>query len=207
MFKIASRFLLVLLLVQTVFVKQVVAAESPDVMLNRITKDMLTTLRDRDDELRTKPNLIFEIIDKILVPHVDSMGMARWVAGRHAWSKANQSQRIRFANEFRDLLIRTYASTLIAYNNQTVEYLPIRGDVANKRRVQVNSLIREPGKDPIKVAYRLISKANGWKVYDISIEGVSLLKGFQSQFSTEIQQKGIESVIKRIQEHNKKPLS
>lgn len=182
------------------------AKEQPDVMLHHITKDMIEALRVNDKKLRENPDKIYPIIDKLLVPHIDWVAMARWVVGRNAWIKATQQEQGQFANEFKDLLIRTYASTLNAYNNQTIDYLPIRGGTAGKSRVQVMSFIREQGKEPIRVAYRLVDQGDAWKVYDISIEGVSLLKGFQAQFSTELQQHGIKALIERLHEHNEKPL-
>lgn len=181
------------------------ASEAPDAMLQRITQEMITALRQHDKELKDNPDKIYPIIDKILVPHIDWLAMSRWVVGRSAWERATDAQRQRFSNEFKDLLIRTYASTLRAYNNQTIEYLPIRGGIA-KPRVQVNSLIRESGREPIKVAYRLANQGEKWQVYDISIEGVSLLKGFQSQFAQELQQKGLDALIDRLHHHNEKPL-
>lgn len=180
--------------------------EAPDKLLEHWTHEVISALRKHDQELRQNPDRIYTIIDQILVPHVDWLAMSRWVVGRNVWSTASEAQRARFTKEFKDLLIRTYASTLRAYNNQTIEYLPIRGGVAGKSRVQVASLIRESGREPIKVTYRLINQNGDWLVYDISIEGISLLKGFQSQFAQELQQKGIDSVIQRLHQHNEKPL-
>lgn len=185
---------------------QAYPSERPERLLERVTDQMISTLKRHHEHLKRNPQGVIEIIDKILVPHVDEQAMARWVAGRNAWQKATQKQRVLFTNEFRDLLIRTYASTLMEYDNQRIEYLPIRGGVQGKKRVQVASIIREPGRDPINVTYRMVAKSNDWKVYDISIEGVSLLKGFKSQFSQEIERQGMERVINRMKEHNKKPI-
>lgn len=185
---------------------QAYPSEPPEKLLERVTHQMLVTLKKHNQQLKKNPQGVVEIIDKILVPHVDETAMARWVAGRNAWQTATPTQRALFTNEFRDLLIRTYAVTLMEYDNQKVEYFPVRGGLKGQSRVQIASIIREPGKDPINVSYRLVAKNNAWKVYDISIEGVSLLKGFQSQFSTEIQRNGIESVIQKLKEHNKKPI-
>lgn len=182
------------------------AKEAPDILLKRVTQELITELRQQDSALKKSPNKMYGVIDRILVPHVDWHAMARWVVGRTAWSKATPDQRERFAEEFKDLLIRTYSSTLQAYNNQTIEYLPIRGGLEGKNRIQVASLIRESGKEPIHVTYRLADKGDSWKVYDITIEGVSLLKGFQSQFAQEVQQGGLEPLIQRLHQHNEKPL-
>jgi phospholipid transport system substrate-binding protein len=185
---------------------KVIAQEDPDILLKRVTNELVFALREQDKLLKQNPDKIYDIIDQILVPHVDWHSMAQWVVGRHAWQRASEADRKQFANEFKDLLIRTYASTLRAYNNQTIEYLPIRGGFAGKDRVQVSSRIKEPGRESIRVNYRLVNKGNAWRVYDITIEGVSLLKGFQSQFAEEAQRGGLKPLIKRLHTHNEKPL-
>lgn len=182
------------------------AKAPPDEMLKHVTQDLISALRSQDQSLQEHPDKIYAIINQILVPHVEWHAMSQWVVGRVAWAKASDKDKEAFASEFKDLLIRTYASTLQAYNNQTIEYLPIRGGVAGKKRVQVVSRIRESGREPIQVTYRLVDQGDDWKVYDIIIEGVSLLKGFQSQFSEEVQQQGLEPLIKRLHTHNEKPL-
>ncbi|MGE3318109.1 MAG: phospholipid-binding protein MlaC [Candidatus Berkiella sp.] len=202
----AVRHFLFVVLVVFGFSQLAVAEEQPDVMLQRVTQEMITALRQHDKALQQKPEKIYDIIETILVPHIDWMAMSRWVVGRSAWQNASEDQRKRFVVQFKELLIRTYASTLRAYNNQTIKYLPIRGGTQNKQRVQVASLIKEPGREPIRVTYRLVNQGSQWQVYDISIEGVSLLKGFQSQFETEIQQNGLDQLIINLREHNEKPL-
>jgi len=128
--------------------------QRPDTMLNNVTQEMLTALRKHDNEIKSNPARLVQIIEKILVPHVDSSDMARWVVGRNAWVKATPSQRSRFTNEFKDLLIRTYASSLTTYSNQTVVYFPVKENLATKSRVQVTSSIQEPGRSPITVSCR-----------------------------------------------------
>lgn len=182
------------------------AFQRPEAMLESLTERMLVALKQNDSEIKRNSAKLFSIVDTILVPHVDTVDMSRWVAGRNAWLSASESQRSRFANEFKDLMIRTYASSLTAYSNQTITYMPIRGDIDNKKRVQVSSRIVESGRSPINVSYRLVRKGNGWKVYDIIIEGVSLLQGFKSQFAQDIQQSGLDLVIDKMKTHNQKPL-
>lgn len=187
-------------------ISAVSAKEAPDALLKRLTEEIISELRQQDKVLKQDPNQIYVIVDRVLVPYIDWHTMAQWVIGRNAWGKATASERTRFSNEFKDLLIRTYASTLRAYNNQKIEYLPVRGGIQGKQKVIISSRIIESGKDPIKVTYRLVDKGERWKVYDISIEGVSLLKGFQSQFETQIQQGGLEALIDHLHKHNEKPL-
>jgi len=182
------------------------AKEEPDELLKRVTQELITALKEHDQALRQHPDEIYPIVDKILVPYVDWHAMAQWVIGRNAWMQATEKQRSQFSEEFKNLLIRTYASTLRAYNNQSIEYLPVRGGISGKSRIQISSLIKEPGKEPIRVSYRMADKGDSWKVYDITIEGVSLLKGFHSQFETDLQQEGIDGLIQRLHQHNEKKL-
>ncbi len=183
------------------------AKEPPDALLHRLTQEMITTLKREDVKLKRNPDYIYTIVEHIIVPYIDWQTMSQWVIGRNAWQHASEAERKRFSNEFKILLIRTYSVTLRAYNNQEIEYAPLKGDIAGKKRVQIASQIIEPGKEPIQVTYRLVDKGDSWKVYDISIEGVSLLKGFQSQFAQEVQQSGLGALTNRLQEHNRKPLS
>lgn len=183
------------------------AIQKPENMLEDVTAQMLRALKQNDKVIQQNPRKLVSIIEDILVPHVDIYDMSRWVVGRNAWLKANNSQRTQFASEFKDLMIRTYASSLKAYSNQTIVYMPVKGDVSNKKRVQVSSQILESGRSPINVNYRLVRKGSGWKVYDIIIEGVSLLKGFKSQFSQDIQRSGsLDVVITKMKTHNDKPM-
>ncbi len=201
---VRTLYLLIIMLFS--FNTVVLAQEQPDVMLQRVTHEMISALRQNDKALQQHPEKIYDIIETILVPHVDWMAMSRWVVGRNAWQTASNQSKQRFVKEFKELLIRTYAGTLRSYNNQTIDYLPIRGGIQGKPRVQVGSLIKEPGREPIRVSYRLVNKGSNWQVYDITIEGVSLLKGFQSQFATEIQQNGLDKLSDHLREHNEKPL-
>ena len=181
-------------------------AERPEALLEKTTAQMLDTMKAHSAQMKRDPEYIIGIVDRVLVPHVDMMDMAKWVVGRHAWNAATPVQRQQFAKEFKYLMIRTYASTFNAYNDQKIQYLPIRGDIDGKSRVQVQSVIKEPGKESVRVAYRLVRKNGSWQVYDIIIEGVSILKGFQSQFAPDIKTGGVAKAIQVIKLHNAKPL-
>lgn len=182
------------------------AIEKPENLLEKVTAEMLKALKAHDREIQNNPNKIVGIIEHILVPHVDIYDMSRWVVGRNAWLQANSTQKNQFAAQFKDLMIRTYASSLRAYSNQVIVYKSVQGDVSTKSRVQVESQILESGRAPINVSYRLVRKGETWKVYDIIIEGVSLLKGFKSQFSQDIQKGGLDIVINKMKTHNLKPM-
>ena len=182
------------------------AQAAPDQMLNSVTQELLSDLKAHDRELRANPNKIYSIVTNRLVPHVNAAYMAQSVLGREVWAAATENQRSRFVDEFRLMLVRTYANSFLAYSNQTVEYYPVKGGYEGKNRVQVNSLIRQPAGQPINVSYRLVHNSGEWKVYDIIVEGVSLLQGLQAQFGEDASSQGIDTLINRIHNHNQKPL-
>lgn len=194
-------------LMMWVFFSSAFAIQRPEVELKSVTDQMLSALKRESGTIENNPNRLFVIVNNILVPHVDIDDMSRWVIGRNAWMKATPAQRSEFSKAFKNLLIRTYSSNLTAYTNQTIEYLPVRDDVAAKNRVQVATLIKSSNRDPIRVSYRLKKMSDKWMLYDISVEGVSLLRGFKAQFEPEAQSAGISAVIQKIKNHNEKPVS
>lgn len=179
----------------------------PEAILENATQTMLSSLKSNHADLKQNPNKLYDIVDNILVPHVDTEYMAKWVVGRQYWSAASEDQRKRFVTEFKRMVVRSYASSLLAYSNQEVTYYPIKGEVEGKSKVQVSSVIKQPNGETIKVAYRLLRAGSTWKVYDIIIEGVSLMQGFQSQFADDLRQMGLERLIEKLHAHNAKPLT
>ncbi len=196
-----------LLIMAFFFVSSVFALERPEVELKAVTDQMLSALKRENQSIKNNPQRLVLIIEKILIPHVDVYDMSRWVVGRNAWLKATPTQQAQFSKEFKNLLIRTYASNLTAYNDQVIEYLPVKEEEAKKSRVLVATLIEQAGRNPIHVSYRLRNSGGKWMLYDINVEGVSLLAGFKAQFQSDIQQFGINSVIDKMQTHNDKPIA
>ena len=180
------------------------AAADPFVLLQSVTQEVLSDLKAEQASIKTDPHKVQVLMDRVMLPHVDIEGMSQWVVGRNAWTQSTPTQQQAFVTQFRHLILNTYANTLSSYHNQTIEYLPMREAVGDKVRVQVMSIIHEPSKEPINVVYRLVKKPEGWKVYDIIIEGVSLLKGFQAQFAEDIQSKGLTKVTEDLRLHNQK---
>ncbi len=180
----------------------VVAAQvaDPVKMLREVTTNVLHAL-EANKNVSNKN--VYAVVDKYILPHVDFNEMSEWVAGRSAWSKATEAQRKEFMDAFRVLVVRTYASALESYSNEKVEFVAQKVDTS-KDRIQISSVIVRPQRENIKLAYRLVKHDNQWYVYDVIIEGVSILQGFQAQFSQDIKQRGLEPVIQQIKEHNKK---
>jgi len=177
--------------------------EDPIKMLKSVTDNVLKALKDNSAAIDAQPNKIYAVVDKYILPYVDFNEMSTWVAGRTAWGKASEKTRDNFVSEFQVLVIRTYATALKNYKNETVYFAPQKVDTT-KDRIQISSTIVRTSKENINLNYRLVKRQNKWLVYDVIIEGVSILQGFQAQFTNEIRQKGLEPVIAQIKEHNKK---
>ncbi len=176
--------------------------EDPIKMLQSVTNNVLHALQGRSNPEDAKS--LYSMVDKYVLPYVDFNEMSQWVAGRTAWNKASQQTRDQFMDAFKVLVVRTYATALNSYTNEKVEFGPQKLDL-NKERIQVRSMIvRQSGKQGnVRLDYRLLKKDNKWYVYDIIIEGVSIIQGFQAQFSNDIRQKGLQQVTTQIQQHNR----
>ncbi|HSW71028.1 MAG TPA: ABC transporter substrate-binding protein [Gammaproteobacteria bacterium] len=177
------------------------AAQGPIEMLKGVTDAVLAQLRSHQDELKAHPDRIYGIAEHSIIPHVDFVEMGRWIAGRNAWKKASESDQAAFIAAFKTLVVRTYATSLLQYTDQTVEFMPLKSST-EKERLQVTSYINGGDRGPIKMDYRLIKQGAEWLVYDIVIEGVSLLKGYQAQFSADVRQQGLNYVTNKIKAHN-----
>jgi phospholipid transport system substrate-binding protein len=178
------------------------ADEEPLVMLENVTGQMMDALRTHRGELHRDPSKIYALVDHIILTHVDFTEMARWVVGRNAWLAANSETQQAFVNEFKNLVVRSYARTLLEYTDQQIEFLPMRESVGSQKRIQIQSLIKEQGKAPIHMDYNLLREGNAWRVYDIVIEGVSLMQGYRAQFIDDIRTDGIKAVIEKMRQRN-----
>ena len=196
-----------LLIVITWFISSIAVAEtnSPLMMLQTTSNQLISELKQNQATLKTKPQFVYDLVHRILLPHVDLTGMARSVLGRDVWSSASADQTEKFTQEFTTLLIRTYSSALASYTNESVKFLPIRGDITGKTRVQVNSKILRQEGPAISVDYRLILLNDEWKLYDFSVDGISMLESFHSQFADELAKGDINSLINQLAEHNRAP--
>lgn len=192
------RALKLILLVACVAMSQVIVAQtSPVPMLEQAANDIIATLKDNKSSLKSNPNIIYKAVEAHLLPNVDVIGMSRSVLGRQAWNKASPAERVQFSNAFTRLVIRTYSSPLAEYSDESVQFLPLRGSL-NSRFMRVNSVIVRSQGQNIPLSYSLVSKNGQWKIYDISVEGVSLLQSFRSQFAQALQNSSIHEVINQM---------
>ena len=177
------------------------AIESPDELVKRTAEDVLTSVKSDADIQAGDQAKIFALAEEKILPNFNFDKVSRLVLGKN-WTKATPEQKTAFQNEFKTLLIRTYATALSKYKNQTIEYKPLRM-AEGAATASVKTAILQPGGQPIAVDYSLEKKVDAWKVYDIVIEGVSLVTNYRSQFAQEIRQNGLDSLIKKLGDKNK----
>lgn len=185
------------------FAVQAYAESSPIEMLRAVSNQAISELKANEATLKSNPGVVYRIINRILLPHADMQDMAKVALGRNAWGQATPQQRQQFTKEFTDLMVNTYSSALAAYTDETIEFYPLREAYQGRSRVQVDSkIIRREG-PPVSVKYRLVLKGGEWKVYDISVEGISILESFRSQFAEELSDGNLEQLLSKLAKHNK----
>ena len=178
------------------------AAEAPDELVKRTAEDVLTIIKSDKDIQAGNQEKLFALTEEKILPNFKFDKVSRLVLGKN-WTKATPDQKTAFQSEFKSLLLRTYATALSKYKNQTIEYAPLRmADGATTASVKTS--IVQSGGQPIAVNYTLEKQADAtWKVYDIVIEGVSLVTNYRGQFAQEIRQNGLDSLIKKLANKNK----
>ena len=196
--KISFKFLTSLLLM--VWMSSAMAAIAPDELVKKTADEVLTAVKSDKDIQSGDQKKIFALAEEKILPYFNFDRVSRMVLGKH-WREASKEQQAAFQREFRSLLLRTYASALSKYQNQTIEFKPLRMR-PNDTNVTVETQILQPGGQPISVDYALEKSGDSWKVYDIAIEGVSLVTNYRGQFSNEIRQSGIDGLIKKLSEKN-----
>lgn len=168
------------------------------------SQEVLEKLDAEKEKLEADPTRIYELINKVVVPRFDFASMSRWVLGRDSWTSASDEQRQAFINEFRTLLVRTYAKALLEYSEEEIKYYPAQGN-PDSNLVVVKTEVKQPaGAGAIPIHYRMHLKDGEWKVVDVAVDGVSLVSTYRGSFASEIRKNGLDALIAKIEERNKK---
>lgn len=199
-----SKFLMVNVFFMMMALCQTAAAEtSPVPMLENTANQIIASLKQNKANLKKNHQIIYGAVNHFLLPNVDVVGMSRSVVGREAWNKASGAEKQEFIQVFTQLVIRTYSSPLAEYTDEKVKFLPLRGSLGGNF-TRVNSVIVRPNGQNITLAYSLVLKGNQWKIYDLSVEGVSLLQSFRSQFAQVLQSSSMKDLISQMRANAKK---
>jgi phospholipid transport system substrate-binding protein len=183
------------------FMQAALAETAPDVLVKQTADEVLAIVKQDKDIQAGNMAKITALAEEKILPNFNFDRVSRMVLGKH-WRTASPEQKEAFKQQFRSLLIRTYASALSKYQNQTIEFKPMRMQPGDKE-VTVRSEILQPGGQPIAVDYSLEKSLDSWKVYDIVIEGVSLVTNYRGQFGEEIKRSGLDGLIQKLVEKNK----
>jgi phospholipid transport system substrate-binding protein len=178
-----------------------VAQESPDALVKRVTEEVLEIVRSDKDIQNGHTQKIINLVDAKVFPHFDFSRMTALAVGRE-WRKATPQQKEQLAHEFKTLLVRTYANAVSGYRNQRVIFKPFKPVPAGQEAL-VRTEVQQPGSKPIELDYSLELKDSGWKVFDVTIAGISLVTNYRDQFGQEIRNGGLDGLIATLAAKNK----
>jgi phospholipid transport system substrate-binding protein len=174
---------------------------APDVLVKNVTLEVVDLIsKDKDIKSGNKAKLI-EVIEAKVLPHFNFNAMTALALGQN-WNKANPEQKKRLTEEFRTLLVRTYASALAAYSEQKLDFRPLRAK-ATDTDVTVNVRVLQSGAQPVPIDYAMEKTSSGWKVYDVMVGGVSLVANYRTEFSNMVRESGLDGLIKNLQTKNR----
>ncbi|MBI3903687.1 MAG: ABC transporter substrate-binding protein [Nitrosomonadales bacterium] len=177
----------------------------PDALIRNTAQDVLSIVKQDKDIQAGNQKKLLELVDAKVLPHFDFERMTRLAVGK-SWRSATPEQKQQLMTEFRNLLVRTYTSAFTRYRDQTVEVKPFKMP-AGADEVTVKTLIVKPGAQSVAVDYAMEKTADGWKAFDLSVEGASLVTTYRGTFTEQIQQAGIDGLIKTLVEKNQNAAS
>lgn len=184
-------------------VANMLSTASAQDLVRQTSEHLMQTLKAQKNELETHPDRIYPLVKDIVLPHFDFKRMAQLVLGKY-WRQATIDQRQRFANEFRVLLVRTYSTALLKYSHEKIRYLPMHGPTeANNTVVRIEAL-QANGGPSVPMNLHLYDKNGAWKIFDIKIDGISLVTNYRANFAGEVRSGGLDQLIEKLAKKNSK---
>ncbi len=195
-------------LVLTILISFVPAAAAqqdagPEQLVQKITEEVLTAIKSDQQLARGDKVKAIKLAEEKVLPYIDFEEATRLAVGR-AWSQASPEQRKKLVSEFRNMLVRTYSNAIEAYQGQSLKVLPSRKQDA-KDEATVRAQFMRPGAPPLPMEFQMRKTGSDWKVYDIAVEGISLVLTYRSEFDSVVKQEGIDGLIKRLSQKNALP--
>jgi phospholipid transport system substrate-binding protein len=174
---------------------------APDALARSVTDEVLAIVRADRDLQAGHPQKVAQLVETKVLPHFNFAHMTQLAVGRN-WRQATPEQQKVLTDEFRTLLVRTYTTAFTQYKNQTIDYRPLHV-APSDTDVVVKSLVKQPAGQPVAVDYAMEKLPGGWKVYDVKIEGISLVENYRNTFNSQIQKNGVDGLIKALADKNK----
>lgn len=181
------------------------AQEAPDALVKRTTDEVLAIIKSDKDMQNGNSAKVVQLAEAKVLPHFDFTRMTRLAVGRN-WSKASDAQKEALIKEFRTLLVRTYSASLSQYRNQKIEVKPVRAAAGDNEVTVKTSVIQDSG-PAIPIDYAMEKTDTGWKVFDLVIDGASLVTTYRGSFNDEILKSGVDGLVKVLEERNRAPES
>jgi len=179
-----------------------VAVQSPLELVRETADQVLGEVASRKAALTRSPGRIYGLVEDKVLPSFDFTRMSRLVLGKY-WRRATKTQKSAFEAAFRELLVRTYTTALLSYSDQAITYLPIRQS-EDSIHVTVATLVTDPGSPAVPINYKLYLRAEQWLVYDVIIDGVSLVSNYRSSFGTQIRRYKLDGLIRKLEKRNQR---
>jgi len=176
------------------------AQSAPDAMLRTVTSDVLASLK-QDKDLFDDSARLESLIESKIVPVFDFSLMTQFAMGKN-WKQASSGQQNRLTAEFKALLIRSHAGMLASYRDHEITYRPLRF-VPGDTDAIVQSEARKPGSKLLKVDYALTRTPGGWKVYDVKLDGISVVTAYRERFAARMRESGVDGLIRSLAEQNR----
>ncbi len=195
------------LFLPVMFLSPAIAEEVDSTDPKAIVKDasdrMLQALKEHETELEEDPTKIYGLVQEILMPNFDFEKMSMLALGKN-WRKANKEQKVQFVEEFRLLLVRTYSTAMLEYTDEEIRFLPLEGDLSERKAKVAMEVLQADGPSIPMALSMYQNKAGVWKVYDVKIDGISLVTNYRSSFATEIRNDGMDKLIENLASRNEK---
>ncbi len=176
------------------------AVSGPEKLIRDTSDRVIAEIKKNAASYQSDPQRIYRLVNDVVLPHFDFSAMTDLALGNYK-DQVNGEQKPTIVNEFRQLLVRTYSSALLEYTDQVLIYLPMEGSEADGN-VVVRTEIEQAGGFPIPINYSLRLGDDGWKVFDISVDEVSLVTNYRSSFARAIKKDGVDGLIKTLQSRN-----
>ena len=174
---------------------------APDALARKSIDEVLAVIRADKDLQNGNPKKLHALVEEKILPHFDFSRMTRLAVGRN-WAQASDAQKEALTREFQTLLVRTYSTSISQYRNQTIDVKPAKIASGDKDTV-VKTVVNQPGGQPIPIDYAMERTDKGWKVYDVMVDGVSLVTTYRGSFNEQVQKGGVDGLVKTLADRNR----
>lgn len=176
-------------------------APAPDVLVQTVTNEVIGIIKQDKEIQAGDTRKTIALVEQKVLPHFDFARMTALAMGAN-WRRATPEQQKLLVEQFRTLLVRTYSTALTAYRDQVIEFRPLRAQPGDTE-VTVRSEVRQSGTQPVTIDYSMAKSNDGWKVYDVSVGGVSLVTTYRETFAAEVRNAGVDGLIKSLADKNR----